>query len=255
MANPTLVGSETPYSGFTVAQIVERLLATRGLTEDATTGRTVATSDDSAQARVFVRRAVNALNGTFPSVWSIREATGTWIAGDSMIALPQNARAALYVLFDGVPLRAINRDDDLRNRTQNVSNGVAGQLKTGAGVEFYRTVGFTSLSGTDKRPVIQLFATPPEAKSYIIGYNAKAPALTTDADAMPMMDSFQEWVLIKARELWATEVNDTVTKQVAMADLARQEQAMIPELESMLEAPKRMRWRYPNRAGFLQRGR
>lgn len=250
MANPTLVGAVTPYAGFTVAQIVERLLSTFGLTEDSSTGRTVATTEESAQARVFVRRAVSMLNGKFPSIWSIRETTGTWTAGDHSLAMPSDCRSILYVVFDGLPLVAMTRDDELRNMQANAADGTAQSPKTGDGnVLLYRTTGVTSANLI----VVRLYDTPAEAKTYSIVYNTLAPALTTDASAMPMMTQFQEWVLAKARELWASELNDLIAKSAAVGDLRTIEADLIPDTEAMLEVPHRMKWRFPNPAGIHHR--
>lgn len=251
MANPTVVaGGVTPYAGFTVAQIVERLLSTFGLTEDSTTGRTVATTEESAQARVFVRRAFSMLNGKFPSIWSIRETTGTWIAGDHSIALPSDCRSVLYVVFDGLPLNPMTRDDDLRIMQANNADGSAQAPKTGDGrVLLYRTIGVTSANLI----VLRLYDTPADAKTYTVGYNTLAPALTTDASALPIMTQFQEWVLAKARELWATELNDLIAKSAAGKDLVTLESDLVPDTEAMLEVPHRLKWRFPNPAGVHHR--
>lgn len=251
MANPTLVaGGVSSYAGFTLAQIVERLLSTFGLTEDSTTGRTIATTEESAQARVFVRRAVSMLNGKFPSIWSIRETTGTWIAGDHSLALPADCRSVLYFLFDGLPVVPMTRDDELRIAQANNADGSAQAPKTGDGdVLLYRTTGVTS----SNQIVVRLYDTPSEAKSYAIGYNTLAPALTVDATALPMMTQFQEWVLAKARELWATELNDLIAKSAAGKDLVTIEADLIPDTEAMIEVPHRMKWRFPNPAGVHHR--
>lgn len=251
MANPTLVGNVTPWVGFTLATLCERLLATFGLTEDSTTGRTVASTEEAAQGRVFIRRAVSMLNGRWPSIWSIRTVTGTWTAGDHSVQLPTQCRSILYMLWDGAPLTAISRDDELRNLTPNLSSGVAGTLKTGTGVKFYRTTGYVS---GQQSPVVRLYATPTEAKTYEVCFNTLAPGLTVDGDYLPMMAQFQEWVLAKARELWASELNDAPTKQGALVDLKRIEDDLIPDTEAMQEIPHRFKWRYPNQAGRNQRG-
>ena len=251
MANPTLVSTETPFTGFTVAQIVERLLATFGLTEDSTTGRSPASTENSAQARVFVRRAVSMLSGRFPHVFSIRESSGTWVANDHSVAMPSNCKAVLYFLFDGLPLQAISRDDELRILNPNSAAGVAQAPKTGTDVMFYRVTGFTSAGLL----VLRLYATPGEAKAYTVVYNSLAPALTSDAAEMPMSTQFQEWVLAKARDLWASELNDITAKRSAQADLGEIEKTLIPDLEAMLERPTRLKWRYPNTAGRYPRSR
>jgi len=251
VSNPTLVGNVTPWAGFTLATIVERLLAAFGLTEDATTGRTVATADDSAQARVFIRRAFSMMNGRWPSIWSIRTVSATWTAGDHSVQLPTQCRSVLYVLWDGAPLTPITRDDELRNVTPNLSSGVAGTLKTGTGVKFYRTTGYVD---GQTSPVLRLYATPTEAKTYEVCFNTLAPALTSDATALPVMAQFQEWVLAKAKELMASELGDANQKQLALIDLKNIETDLIPDTEAMAEIPHRFKWRYPNEAGRNQRG-
>lgn len=250
MANPTLVSTETPYSGWTLAQIVERLLSAFGLTEDSTTGRTVASVEESAQARAFVRRAFTALNGKFPSIWSIREFSGTWVAGDHSVTLPSNCRSVLYVIWDGLPLDPLTRDDELRIKNARSAAGAEQATKLGTAPSAYRTTGFTSAGLL----VVRLFDTPAEAKTYEVGYNALSPALTVDATALPTMASFQEWVLEKAKELWASELGDTVQLKLSQGQLARIEQDLIPDTEAMLEVPHRFKWRYPNPAGRYNRG-
>jgi len=252
VANPTLVGSGTPYAGFTVAQMVERLLATFGLTEDSTTGRTVASTEESAQARVFIRRAVSRLNGKFPSIFSLRTTTGTWTAGDHSLSLPSDAKSVLYVLYDGLPLEPMNRVDELKIRTANAADNSAQASKFGDGsVIAWRTTGVTSTNLI----VIRLYDTPAEAKSYEIIYNTLAPALTVDATAMPYSTQYQEWVLVTAREMWATELNDQSTKKMAMMDLAIIEKELEPETEAMIELPHKLGWRFPYEAGRKQRGK
>lgn len=254
MANPTLAGNETPFLGFTLATIVERLLATFGLTESAATGRTIATTDESAQARVFVRRAVSMLNGKFPSVFSIRVVTGTWIAGDHSLALPTQCRSLLYFIFDGLPLWPITRDDDLRIRQANTASGVAQAPKTGDGnVLFYRTTGIVLGTTATSVPVVRLYDTPAEAKSYEMCFNTIAAELTTEANVLPMMQQFQEWVLSKARALWASELNDLAQKSAAAVELKQLEDDLIPDTEAMLEVPHRLKWRLPNPAGVHSR--
>lgn len=254
MANPTLAGNQTPYVGFTLAQIVERLLATFGLTEDSTTGRTVASTEEAAQARVFVRRAVSMLNGKFPSIFSIRTVTGTWIAGDHSLALPTQARSILYFMFDGLPLNPMTRDDELRIAQANTASGVAQAPKTGDGnVLLYRTTGIVLGTTSVSTPVVRLFDTPAEAKAYEICFNTIAPALTVESDVLPMMQQFQEWVLQKARDLWANELNDLSQKSAAAVSLKEIESDLVPDTEAMLEVPHRLKWRYPNPAGRFQR--
>ena len=250
MANPTLVGNVTPWAGFTLATIAERLLAAFGLTEDATTLRTIASADESATARTFLRRSVGMLNGRFPSIWSLRETTGTWTSGDHSISLPTQARSVAYVLWDGVPLDPMTRDDELRVANQNTSSGSHSVIKTGTGVRLYRTTGY--VTGTNVL-VLRLYETPTEAKTYAIGFNTLAPAMTTEGDAIPYSAQFAEWILAKAKELWASELNDTATKQNALLDLKRIEDDLIPDAEAMIEVPHRLKWRFPNPAGMFQR--
>lgn len=251
MANPTLLASETPYSGFTLAQIVERLLSSFGLSEDSTnTKKTPASTTDQTNARVFVRRAVNVLVGKFPSIWSIREVSSTWVSGDHSVLTPANCRTVIDVLWDGLPLTPITHDDRMRLLRPNDAVGAETSPKTGSEVLFWFISGVTSA----QRTILRLVSTPGEAKSYTVIYTTLAPELTNDAAALPMMLQFQEWVLAQARQLFAEEIGDTVQLGLATAAMKRIEDDLRPDVEGM-EEPRRLKWRYPNQAGRFHRGK
>lgn len=250
MSNPTLVSSETPYTGFTLAQIVERLFAAFGLTEDSSnTKRTPASTAEQALARNFVRRAVNMLSGKFPSIWSVREVTATWTLGDHSVLTPANCRSVIDVLWNGLPLTPITHDDRMRLLRVNDSAGAEVSPKTGSEVLFWFISGVT----TAGRTILRLVGTPAEAKSYTVVYTSLAPELTVDAGAMPMMLQFQEWALCKAKIMFAEELGDSVQLQIANSALRQIESDLLPDVEGM-EEPRRLKWRYPNQAGKFHRG-
>lgn len=257
MADPTLVGDITSFEGFTLTQIVEALLTTRGMTLDSATMRVVASTTEQDEATRRVLRAFMSLNVKFPSVFSERKYTVSWTSGDSMLVLPDAARSVLYVLYGGKNVRPIKREDELRI-IQPTAAGGGFQIDMGGYPGYYRIVGYADAGTNDLRPVIKLFPTPTSpyaAETIIIGYNAKAPLLTLASDgskALPIFDYLQEWVLYKARWIWASDEGDETTKRQCAADIAEQESMIQELLDGSSETPDRIRWEYPTLPGYTR---
>lgn len=243
MANPTLATQVAPYLGWTVAQAVEALLLTRGMTEDATTGRTVATASESAAARSRLRRAVAALHQEFPGYFATRIYTVTWTAGEHSILLPSDVANPLHVKIGGVPLRHLDDEAWLRDTpSDDEGRTESNQVRTATTPRYYRISGVDS---TTFYPVLRIYEAPSEADTLEVKYVSKAPALTTDASTLPYSTEFQEWILYKARLIWASDENDRVTKQNALEDLQMQTSVVLDAMEGTRENRSTARWRFP----------
>lgn len=244
MADPTLVSNVTPYTGFTLDQITERLLAARGMTLDSTTGRVVATSGEQTDAYNRVRRAFSLLSTRFPSIFSIQQYSVAWTAGNTMIALPASIRDIVYVSFDGRQLRPLTRIKYLDIIKAADSGG--GYKVTGEAC-YYRVAGFSDEGvspATDYRIVLEIIPNPDSASTdtLIVGYNSKAPALPrTDSDdgavTLPVNEPLQEWILRRAQELWAVDASDTTSRENAEAERLKIEMDLDEMLEANLEYP------------------
>ena len=248
MANPILATQVTPYLGWTLAQAVEQLLETRGMTEDATTGRTVATASDSAGARTRIRRAVAALHQEFPGYFANRTYTVAWTLGDHSIELPSDVANPLSVMLGGVPLRHLDDEAWLRDTVADADGRDASdQIKTTTISKYYR---ITGVGSTNFYMVMRIYEQPTEASTLEIKYVSKAPALTTDAQVLPYSTEFQEWILHKARLLWSSDANDRVTKQNALEDLQMQTAVVLEAMDGSREAKTVARWRFPTQGAI-----
>lgn len=249
MANPTLIGQVTPFTGFTLATFVERLLATRGLTESEATGRTIATAADSSEARERARRAVVQLHLEFPTYFSDRTYSVTWTVGDHSILMPSDFSKARYVLFGGVPLSRLDTEERLRD-LKSVANGqtAADQLNSVSGTKFYEVVGVSEVNATTDpaRPVMRLYEQPTEASTLEVRYESKPPAMTTDAQVLPYDPIMQEWLLNKARALWASDASDPATARRASEDLDKLTLQVDDHQHGTREGLPSLRWKYPN---------
>ena len=240
MADPTLISNVTPYSGFTVEQICERLLASRGMTLDATTMRSEAIATDIVDAYNRIRRSCVLLQARFPGIFTIQPYTVTWIQDDSMLALPANARDVVYVDYDGRPLKPLSRKMrqnilDGRNSSTNVQ-----EYKATGETSYYFLAGMANVGTADDpdyRPVIELIPAPSNARTLEIGYNAKAPALPSSTaeekdNPLPYNEALQEWILRRAQELWGADESDKTS-----VDIAREERSVLEmDIDEMLEA-------------------
>lgn len=244
MSNPTLTTQVTPYTGWTLATAVETLLATRGLSEDSTSGRTIATATESADARRRIRRAVADLHLSFPGIYSDRTYTiAAWTVGDHSAQLPSDFGSIRWVEWGGVPLVPLDDEARLRDLT-SVAGGrsATDQIQSTSRVRYYRVEGVDS---TNSIPVIRLYEQPTEAEECKIRYISRAPQLTTDASVLPYDPVIQEWIISKARALWAADEPDQII--MAAADKGMRESADKVDTLQQGSHEKRsaFRWKFP----------
>lgn len=254
MTNPLLVGQETPWRGFTGDELEERLLASRGLTNDAATGRTVAIAGEISAAQMHMRRAFDLLNADFPSLWSIQRYSVAWIANDHSIALPANVMAVLNVTFAGVSMRPLNRVDYFRLLRPDDAGGDIGSLGSGPG--YYRITGFADVDAgvnpgdRDWRIALRIHPAPATTDLVEIEYIALARDhfLDTDTqqDPLPLFPWLQGWVLERAKELWSAENGDSAISKVAKNERIQHERSIHRWIEGTRPASGSVTWRYPN---------
>lgn len=253
MADPTLISNVSAYSGFTLDQITERLLASRGMTLDSTTMRTPVIATESTDAYNRIRRSFSLFVARFPGVYTIQKYNTTWTLNDTMLALAANLRDIVYVEWDGRPLRRINR-----LMRQNIHNGRdassnAQVLDVAGDPLYYDEVGLANVgtaSAPDYRLVIEILPHPSTSKTLTVCYNAKAPALpstgaTDKDDPLPINEPFQEWVLRRAQELWAADEGDQVTREMAMQERANIELDIDEMIDANMDAPSVILPEYP----------
>jgi hypothetical protein len=262
MADPTLISNETPYTGFTLQEIAERLLASRGLTLDATTMRTPVITADETDAYNRVRRAFALFTAKYPGLFTAQEYETNWTAGDTMLALPANVRDVLYVDFNGKTLRPLSR-----KMRENIKDGMVSgelQLKLGTGETGYYCLRGLANVGTSDDPeyriVIELLPAPAASITYpiTIGYNIKAPALLSSTaeqkdNPIPLAEPMQEWLLRRSQELWATDDGDQVTLTLAKTERAEIEADLNETLEANQEMPIVVLPEYPTLPSYHRR--
>lgn len=259
MANPTLISNVTPYKGFTLLEIAERLLATRGMTLDSTTMRTVAIASDQTDAYNRIRRAFDLCARRFPGVFFIQKYSTTWVQNDTLLSLPANCQAPLYVNYDGKTLRRMTRV-----QRQNILDGIQSgsqTFKMAGDPMYYHIAGIAneaSANPPDYRLVIELLPHPADAKTIEIGYNARAPQLVSATagdtdDYLPVDQILQEWILRRAMMLWGADSGDTLTIDVASAELKVLELDMDEISEANLDAPTAIYPEYPTMPEFQRR--
>jgi hypothetical protein len=255
IANPTLIAQSTPWRGFTFDELEERLLASRGLTNDSTTGRTVATTGEVTAAKSALRRAFDLLNARYPSLWSSRFYEFTWTSGDHSIALPANVMAILNVTWKGVSLRPMTRDDYYRVLR---SDEEGGDLGAAGDPNYFRVVGYSDEGTADWRIVMRLHPEPNTASAVVVEYLALAEDYSTETEALTLLPFMQGWCLERAKELWSAENGDSAIQRVAEAERIKHESDIDRWIEGTRPPASRMSWRYPNvvsRRGGRYRGR
>lgn len=262
MTNPTLIAQDTPWRGFTFDQLEERLLASRGLTNDSTTGRTVASTAEVTAVQMHLRRAFDLLNADFPSLWSVQRYTVTWTAGDHSIALPANVMAILNVTYKGLSMRPLNRVDYYRLLRSDEEGGDVSTAD--AGPMYYRITGHSDEdAGTgggdrDWRIVMRLHPAPPtsDTEQLVVEYLSLAKdyaaSTTVEADPLPLHPWLQGWVLERAKELWSAENGDSAIQKVAENERMKHERSIHRWIEGIRPPSGAVKWRYPNVA---RRGR
>ena len=252
MTNPTLIAQDTPWRGFTFDEIEERLLASRGLTNDSTTNRTVATAGEVTAAKAALMRAFDLLHADFPSLWTVRTYSFAWVTGDNSIALPANVMALLNVTWGGVNLRPLPRADYFRILRSDTEGGDVGDAATTPG--YFRVTGHADAGGgagsRDWRIVMRLHPAPVSTDTVEVEYLALGPDFTTSAtvetDPLPLYPWLQGWVLERAKEIWAAENGDSAIQGVAEKERQRHEGSISRWIEGIRPPANRVRWRYPN---------
>lgn len=248
MTNPTLIAQDTPWRGFTFDEIEERLLASRGLTNDSSSGRTVATAAEVTACKAHLRRAFDLLYVEFPNLWTVRNYATTWTSGDHSIALPANTMAVLAVTFDGYNLRHMSRDDYYRS-LRSVDEG--GDVAAAGRPVYYRISGHADVGSGSKdwRIVMRLHPIPSTSyagKALNVEYLAHAPAFGTETDPVNLYSFLQGWVLERAKELWSAENGDMAILQTAEKERAKHERGIASWIEGSRQMPGRLTTRYPN---------
>lgn len=251
MTNPTLLAQETPWPGYTLDSIVEAMLGFRGLTNDSTTGRTVATAAEDADCKRLIKSAIDDLHAQFPSSWNIRSYTVTWVSGDHSIALPADCSSLLAVTYAGLSLRPIGRDDYYRLLRSDAEGGGVGTAETGKPA-YYRVTGVTDADAgtdpgdTDYRLVLRIYPTPDDAEELVVEYVASAYEFANDEDTIPLTKACQRWVLQRAVEMWGTEAGDPALIQRAFLERQKVEQTLFTWFDSLRDRPSRVRTRPPH---------
>jgi len=257
MTNPTIITQDSAYRGFTFDGLVERLLASRGLTLDSTTGRTEATAGEIEAAQIHLRRAFDFCALEFPSLWNIRTYTATWTSGDHSIALPANMMVPLAVTYDGYSLKPLNRTDYYRLLRDDDSGGNVGASGRPA---YYRTTGYSDQDtgetegDRDWRIVMQIHPTPGsglDTKTFTVEYLALAGDYesvdaTEGGDPVALYPFLQSWVLERSKELWSAENGDSSTQSVAEKERAKAERSIDDFIQGTRQRPSRFTPRYPN---------
>ncbi len=250
MTNPTLIAQDTPWRGFTFDQIEERLLASRGLTNDSTTGRTVATTAEVTAAKTHLRRAFDLLSARYPSLWTDRYYSFTWTSGDHSAVLPANVMAILGVTWKGISLRPMSTEDyykELRDDEAGGDTGAEGDPK------YFRVTGFSDENaGTDPgdrdwRIAMRLHPQPSSAEAVVVQYLSLSSDFTSqEADPIFLFPFMQGWALERAKELWSAENGDSAIQSVAEAERLKHEMDIDRWLDAGVKKATRFTWRYPN---------
>lgn len=258
MTNPTLIAQDTPWRGFTGDELEERLLSSRGLTADSTTGRTVASTAERTAAKAHLQRSFDLLNADFPSLFTVQRYSVAWTAGDHSIALPANIMAVLSVTWGGVYLRPMGRVDYARYRR---SDDEGGDIAAASDPTHFRISGHSDedagAGGGDRdwRIVLQLHPAPPatETDTLEVEYLALAKDhfidATTSADPLPLFPWLQGWVLERAKELWSAENGDSAIQGVAEKERAKHERSINRWIEGIRPPAGVVRWQYPVNRG------
>ncbi len=250
MTDPTLIAQDTPWRGFTFDEIEERLLASRGLTNDSTTGRTVATTGEVTAAKVHLKRAFDLLNARYPSLWSSRFYSFTWTSGDHSVALPANVMAILNVTWKGRSLKPLTRDDYYRLlRTDDEGGDTAATQDPNN----FRVTGFSDEDAgatpgdRDWRIVMRLHPIPASGEAVVVEYLALSSDFTSvEPDPIFLYPFMQGWALERSKELWAAENGDSAIQKVAEGERLKHETDIDRWIEGTRPPASRMTWKYPN---------
>lgn len=250
MSNPTLVTQRTPHTGWTFTEMQEELLRSYGLTLDSTTGRMVASTDETNAAKRYIKDALDALQESMPHLFSIVTYTlSAWTAGDHSVALPSDVGQVLAVRYNGLPCRPMTREDIERLRASDDAGGGLVIDVTGETGLYYRVTGFTSTN----LMVLRLYPTPTDAKALTVDYVALAPALSTGGDTLPIWPVLQRWLGYRAKEFWCASWGDTTGQQAAERERSKAFAEIETRLEGSREVATRIRCALPNQASRRRR--
>lgn len=262
MADPTLINNVTPYTGFTLQQITERLLASRGMTLDSTTMRTVAITSEETDAYTRIRRAFTLASAKYPGLFFVQEYSVAWTAGNTMIYLPANVQNILYVNYKGRPCRELTRKMRA-NILDGLNTSNEQQFKISGDIVYWHARGLTDIGAANApeyRVVLELLPHPASTDTEIvtIGYNAKAPALPSSAsnqkdDVLPANEPLQEWILRRAQELWAADEGDATTREIAISERQVIEMDLDEIVEANLGVPSVILPEYPTAPDYQRR--
>lgn len=255
MTNPTLIDQDTPWRGWTTEELQEKVLGSRGLTLDATTGRTLATTQEQADALEAIKQALALLQAEFPSLWVIRTYETTWTSGDHSIALPKNVMAILGASLAGKQLTPMKRDDWYRLRR---SDDAGGDIADSQAPTYYRVTGFSDedtgddAGERDWRIVVRLHPVPSSdyaGETFSVDYIALGLDVTEVDDPISLFPHLQGWVFQRAKELWAADNGDVAQAKTAEAERAKHERPINVWIENASrESQSKATWTYPRRS-------
>lgn len=257
MTNPTLLTQDTAWRGWTGTEFLDEILRPFGLTNDNTTTRVVASTDEQALARDALRLATTYLFTQFPNVWAKRVYSVTWTADDHSKMLPANVKYVERVFFDGSPVEPITLEDYTRFvQSDTLGGGYKSQYR--ANQLFYFISGIADADTTangggntgtpDWRMVLQLAPTPEEAKTLTVHYICKSPdfASADDADYLELDTLFHDWIVNRAAEILCTKLGAARSVlELVQNERMKIEADIFNHLEGTGEMPTRVRWEYP----------
>ena len=267
MADPTLISSDTTWAGWTVTQLLDETLRPFGLTNDSTTTRVVASTDEETLARDAVRLAATYLNSRFPNVWARRLYSATWVSGDHSVLLPANCKFVERVFYGGLPLDSLSLEDRTRF-TQSDEQG--GNWKTDSDKPRYYYIsgiadadavanGGAATGTSDWRMVLRIVNAPVtgfDTEQLVIHMIARSPdfASADDAQAVEFDPLYHDWLVNRAVEVMAGKLGSARSiHDEALAERMKVEGTIFDFLEGTGEYPSRVRWEYPRLADEKRR--
>lgn len=245
MTNPTLIGQETAWKGWTETELREAILRARGLTLDSTTGRPVASTDEQTAADKALQRAFDEACTRFPSVYSRRSYSVAWVANDHSIALPQNVGSVTSVTYGNRPIYPNTREDHQRLLRPDDDGG--GLIVDAGDPLYYRITGFADGgSGLIWQQVLRLYPTPTDAQTLGVEYVALSPDLANPAYVVQLFPFLQGWLRDRAVEFICGDSNDMAGQKTAYTQREICERSIDKWLEGTREYPEKIRYRRPN---------
>ena len=267
MADPTLVTQDTTWAGWSVETLIDEILRPFGLTNDTTTDRVPASTDEIALARDALRLAATYLNSKYPSVWARRSYTTTWTAGDHSIMLPIGVKFVERVTYGGRPLDSLTMEDRTRF-IRNDENG-GGWKTDSAKPDYYYVSGIADAdlagngggaTGTPEwRMVLRIVNTPGtgfNTEQLVVYYMARSPdfASADDAEQVEFDPLYHDWLGNRATEIMAQKFGAARgIHDEAYGERLKIEESIFNFQEGTGEFPDRVRWQYPTLADHRRR--